>query len=99
MPAIEAAEKRNLFETLLPYAIVLKLSEEWADRFEGLYTEPPEWYVGPRVPLFSMRGFVSGLDQTVSAVGSSMTSAPRSSGSGGGGFSGGGGGGGGGGAW
>ena len=104
LPAIELAEKRNLFEKLLPYAIVLRLSNEWARRFEGLYTEPPRWFTGSNVGVFSATGFTSSVQRSVSTVGAVMTASPRSSGSsggggGGGGFSGGGGGGGGGGAW
>ena len=96
------------FEKLLPYAMALRVEEKWAKAFEGIYTEPPQWYSGPHTHgPFTPRIFVSDLGGMTQKVGSTMASTPaRSSGSsgfsgggGGGGFSGGGFGGGGGGGW
>jgi hypothetical protein len=39
-----AKEDPTLFERVLPYAVVLGCADEWAERFEGLLTEPPSWY-------------------------------------------------------
>ena len=91
----------ELFEKLLPYAIVLGVEKQWAGQFNDLYTTPPSWY-GGNFASFNA-GYLAGSlsDGFSPAVSSSFTS-PHSSGSsgfGGGGFSGGGGGGGGGGGW
>lgn len=91
----------ELFEKLLPFAIVLGVEKEWAGQFKDIYQTPPDWYNG------NMTGFNAGYlagslnGGFASAVNTSF-SAPSSSGGsgfGGGGFSGGGGGGGGGGGW
>jgi uncharacterized membrane protein YgcG len=93
------------FEKLLPYAIVLGVADQWADAFAGIYTEPPSWYHSPRYTHgFAPRLFVGDLGRSLSTMGQTMRSSPKSSGSGsssfgGGGFSGGGFGGGGGGSW
>jgi hypothetical protein len=102
---IEADRQRNVFETLLPYAMALGVAAAWARKFEGIYAagSGPAWYVGPQFGSgFSTRGFEQSLSGAMTRAGQGMTAAPRSSGSsgaGGGGSSGGGGGGGGGGSW
>ncbi len=96
----DPAQQIKLFESLLPYAMLFGLENEWAKQFNNLYTQPPTWYAG------NMNGFnavylASSLGSFSAANAASFT-APSSSGSsgfGGGGFSGGGGGGGGGGGW
>ncbi len=102
---LEADRARNVFESLLPYAMALGVAGAWAKRFEGIYAEgaSPAWYVGAYPgAMFSTRSFEQNLSSAMSQAGQSFASTPRSSGSsgaGGGGFSGGGGGGGGGGSW
>ncbi len=98
---LERAEAKNLFESLLPYAMALGISNRWAKKFEGLYADPPSWYTGSHIGTsFSSRSFERGLSGAMAATGSALSSTPRSSGSSGsGGSSGGGGGGGGGGSW
>lgn len=98
----EPAKTVELFEKLLPYAIVLGVEQGWAKQFESLYATPPDWYAGNNLTAFNV-GYLAGHLGTnfQNAVGTSFTP-PSSSGSGGfggGGFSGGGGGGGGGGGW
>lgn len=83
------------FERVLPYALVLGAADAWADAFDGLYREPPRWYVSRSPGPFRTRSFVDGLGQSLGTIGSALASAPRGSGSGrsglgGGGFSGGG---------
>jgi uncharacterized membrane protein YgcG len=93
------------FEKLLPFAIVLGVADQWAEAFAGIYTEPPGWYHSRRyADGFAPRLFVGDLGRSLTTMGQTMSSAPKSSGSGGsgfsgGGFSGGGFGGGGGGSW
>ena len=103
---IEEQERQGIFERLLPYAIALGLTDRWATAFEGIYTEPPNWYRGRYDGSFSTLYFVHSLNSSVHAMNSSLPAAPRSSGGGGssggfggGGFGGGGFGGGGGGSW
>lgn len=101
---LEADRARNVYETLLPYAMALGVAEQWSRQFEGIYAAAgPSWYVGGDPSAgFSTRAFSHSLTSAMAQTGQAMTSAPRSqssSGSGGGGFSGGGGGGGGGGSW
>ncbi len=95
------------FERLLPYAMALRAEDRWAKAFEGIYTEPPEWYTGSHRGPFTPRIFVGDLGGFTRAASTTMASSPSrssggsgfSSGGGGGGFSGGGMGGGGGGGW
>lgn len=98
--ATQPKRTAELFEKLLPYAIVLGAEKDWAKQFEGIYTEPPDWY-GGNWSTFNMVYFSSSLSDGVNAMSSNFSppSSSGSSGAGGGGFSGGGGGGGGGGGW
>jgi len=103
---LEMDRKRNIFETLLPYAMALGVAEKWAKQFEGIYATggTPGWYVGSGSPHtgFSTTSFQRSLQSSMTQAAQSMKTSPRSSGSsgsGGGGSSGGGGGGGGGGSW
>jgi len=82
------------FERVLPFALVLGAADAWAEAFDGLYREPPRWYVGRSAGPFHPRLFVNELGQSLGSIGSALASAPRGgsgrSGLGGGGFSGGG---------
>ncbi len=92
------------FEKFLPYAMVLGVEDQWANRFSDIYKEPPNWYV----PYYAYTGMTMMPGQVASDVSfstgtfvnniSSMSSDVRSvmsavKGSGGSGFGGGGGGG------
>ena len=97
-------EKENIFEKLLPYAIVFGITKEWANRMQEIYGEEfsshvPVWYVGS-TGTFDADSFSGAMDSLSSEI-ATNTSAPSnsSSGSSGIGGSGGGGGGGGGGGW
>lgn len=93
-------KKPELFEALLPYAMVLGVEKAWAKEFEDVYLTPPQWYVD-----HDMRGFntyvLLNSFSNFNSVAIASSAAPRGSGSAssGGGFSGGGFGGGGGGSW
>ena len=89
--------KENMFEKVLPYAIVFGNVNKWAKAFDGIIKEPPEWYSGTRA--FSVVAFSNSLNTSLVDSSNSASASPSSSGSGGGGSSGGGGGGGGGGSW
>jgi len=90
-------KKPEIFEKLLPFAMIFGLEKKWAEEFANIYTTPPSWYSS--TTPFSTRAFASSLGSFGSMTSNAMVSSPSSSGSGGGGFSGGGGGGGGGGSW
>ncbi len=103
---LERMGDMNLFSKFLPYAIALDVADNWAKAFEGIYQDPPDWYVSPGgFRTFTPYAFTHSLNSVTSDLSSAMYSAPRgSSGGGGGGFggggsSGGGFGGGGGGSW
>jgi len=99
----------ELFDKYLPFAMAFGVEKQFARAFEGIYTQPPQWYVGPSVLNFNVSHFSSSVSSLSSVAGTTMSSTPRSSsgsgfgggggGGGGGGSSGGGGGGGGGGAF
>lgn len=91
----------KLFETMLPYAVALDVSDIWVKQFATvLAASPPVWYAGTSPGGFNVGHFQSGLGDFRSAATKTLGSSPgSSSGSGGGGSVGGGGGGGGGGSW
>jgi uncharacterized membrane protein len=98
-------EKENIFEKLLPYAIMFGITTMWIKKMKNIYGEEyfntyhPAWYYGAGLASFNADTFGAQISQISSNMASTMSSSPSSSGSGGGGFSGGGGGGGGGGGW
>lgn len=99
--AKEPQKTVQLFEKLLPYAMVLGVEKQWAEQFKDIYTSPPAWYAGNWATfnaIYLTNNLNSGMNQTVNTAFSAPGSS-SSSGFGGGGFSGGGGGGGGGGGW
>lgn len=102
---LERMKDRNLFSAFFPYALALDVADNWAKAFEGIYQEPPDWYVSPGgMGTFNPVGFNRSFHSAVSDMSSAIYSAPRGSGAGssgsfGGGSSGGGFGGGGGGSW
>ena len=103
---LERMGDKDLFSKFLPYAIALDVADNWAEAFEGIYQEPPRWYVpSGGFRTFHPIGFNRSMNTVASSLSTAMFSAPRGSsgrrggGLGGGGFSGGGFGGGGGGSW
>ncbi len=91
----------KLFESLLPFAMVLGVEKAWAKQFEGIYNQEPSWYHGDG-GSFSALALSRSLRSFKSSTTTNLTTA-KSGGSGGSGFgggsSGGGFGGGGGGSW
>lgn len=104
---LERMGDKDLFSKFLPYAIALDVADHWAEAFEGIYQDPPNWYVSPGgFRTFHPVSFTRSMNTVTSSLGTAMFSAPRGSsgggggsGFGGGGRSGGGFGGGGGGSW
>ncbi|MGZ8298162.1 MAG: DUF2207 domain-containing protein [Allosphingosinicella sp.] len=98
----------ELFERYLPYAIALKVENDWASRFTSVLAaaaasgqaQTMGWYSGHSDPWNDPGDFADSVGSSLASTISSASAAPGSSGgSGGGGSSGGGGGGGGGGGW
>ena len=95
-------EKENIFEKLLPYAMVFGITKIWIKKMEEIYGKEyfqnyhPAWLAGAAVGSFSADSFTSQINSLSAGIASSVGT---SSGSGGSGYSGGGGGGGGGGGW
>ncbi len=94
------AQTPATFEKYLPFAMALGVEKKWVGAFEGIFTQPPSWYVGPPGSAFHPVAFGNSLDAMSARAGQVMSSAPRSAGSSGfgggssgGGFGGGGGGG------
>ena len=89
----------DVYEKLLPYAVLFNLETQWAAELGKYYTEAtPDWYSG--TGAFNAAVFASSIGSMSTAAASSFSGSSSSSssgGSGGGGSSGGGGGGGGGG--
>jgi len=93
----------EMFEKFLPFAMALGVEKNWSRAFQGIMTQPPQWYRGSSYgPGFYPMMFTNDLNSMSSRASSVMASAPRSSGgsgfgggggSSGGGFGGGGGGG------
>ncbi len=88
-------EKQNLFNEILPYAIVFGLTEKFAKAMKDMGVQTnPTWYSGSRA--FNAYTFNSSINGFSSSLSSAIASAPQSSGfsggSSGGGFGGGGGG-------
>jgi uncharacterized membrane protein YgcG len=86
----------EMFEKFLPFAMALGVEKNWSKAFQGIYTQPPQWYQGGYGPTFYPNLFVSDLNSMSVQAGGVLSSAPRSSegsgfsSGGGGGFSGGG---------
>ncbi|MCS7313440.1 MAG: DUF2207 domain-containing protein [Acidobacteria bacterium] len=102
-------DEPNLFDRVLPYALVFGIADEWAEKFQGLLRTPPDWYESPTWTLgtFQPGAFMHSLSHSVASMNSVLPATPSrspgfesgESGLDGGGSSGGGGGGGGGGGW
>lgn len=95
----------QVFETLLPFAMVLGVDQIWGQKFDAMLKNMANgteyvstWYVGSAINYYTF-GNVLNSSLTHSIQSASTQPSSSGSGSGGGGFSGGGGGGGGGGGW
>jgi len=70
----------EMFEKFLPFAMALGVEKNWSRAFQGILTQPPQWYAAPRTaPLYPMM-FTNDLSSMSSRASSVMASAPRSSG-------------------
>ncbi len=83
--AIASAEKRGVFERLLPFAMIFGVADKWAKAFEGIYDAPPEWHRSDGSDPISTAWLVSSLNSSSTRMQTTMFIPPRSSGSGSGG--------------
>ena len=92
-------EKKNMFNEVLPYAIVFGMTEKFAKQMDKLGVEPEQttWYHSTHT--FSTAAFVGSMNSFSQSLSTAIASTPSSSGGFSGGSSGGGFGGGGGGSW
>ena len=101
-------ENPSYFYDILPYTIVLGVSDIWANKFKDLVTSPPDWYrISSVGDAFVLGMFMSNFNNSFSSFNNTLLSSPPKapsnfgggSSSYSGGSSGGGAGGGGGGSW
>ena len=97
-------ENPHYFYHVLPFAMVLGVTDKWVKNFDNIMVQPPDWYHPATVQSgFSASRFAYDLENGMRGVSAAMLSRPSSSGgsggSSGGGSSGGGSGGGGGSSW
>ncbi|MBN1290032.1 MAG: DUF2207 domain-containing protein [Actinobacteria bacterium] len=70
------------FQSNLPYAMVLGVTDKWARKFENIYTTPPSWYEGSYT-TFSTVYLAGSLNGMVGTMNSTLASSPSSGGGGG----------------
>lgn len=89
------------FYNVLPFAMVLEVTDKWAKNFDNIMVSPPNWYLTATPSMFNASGFAINLEQSLRGISSDISSRPSSSsgGSSDGGSAGGGSGGGGGSSW
>jgi uncharacterized membrane protein YgcG len=68
----------EMFEKFLPFAMALGVEKNWSKAFQGIYTQPPQWYQGSYGPNFYPYMFANDLNSMSSMASDVMTSAPRS---------------------
>ncbi len=44
----------EMFEKFLPFAMALGVEKNWSKAFQGIYTQPPQWYQGAYGPQISI---------------------------------------------
>jgi len=64
----------------LPYAMVLGLTRQWADKYADIYTTPPSWYESSAAGVFSSTYFMGSIGSMNSSIQDTITSAPVSAG-------------------
>jgi len=102
-------EQENIFDQLLPYAIIFGLTKQWVKKMADIYgpekieTTVATWYVGGNFHLADINDLADSLNNSITQISQSIHNLSGSNWSSGGsygsGSSGGGGGGGGGGGW
>jgi len=71
----------EIFEGLLPYAMVFNLEKKWAKEFEGIYVTPPDWYTGTDMNQFNSYYLAKSMMNMSKSVGKISYNPNRSRGS------------------
>ena len=72
---ILADENPDYFYHVLPYAMVLGLTDKWARKFDSIMKEPPSWYYSTSIKdRFSLANFATGLDNDLKGFSSQVAS-------------------------
>lgn len=89
------------FYNVLPFAMVLGVTDKWVKNFDNIMDSPPKWYFSATPGIFTASVFAQDLEQSMRGISSDISSRPTSSSGGSfdGGSAGGGSGGGGGSSW
>ncbi|MGL5542498.1 MAG: DUF2207 family protein, partial [Fusobacteriaceae bacterium] len=69
-------ENPSYFYNILPYTLVLGVSDKWADKFRDLVKEPPQWYHSTGGNLFTLALFMNAFNGTLSSLRGNMYSTP-----------------------
>ena len=91
-------KKPETFEKFLPFAIAFEVEDQWAQKFEDIYDQQPDWY-SSHAGVYGATNIAGDMNNFDSAVSSSAIGQSASGGGVSGGSAGGGAGGGGGGSW
>src|SRR5260221_5490704 len=63
----------EMFEKFLPFAMALGVEKNWSKAFQGIYTQPPQWYQGSYGPGFYPYMFANDLGSMSSMASDVMT--------------------------
>ncbi len=75
-----AKDDPAIFGRLLPYAMVLGVADAWAEAFEDLLKEPPDWYRPHHGRMgFSSHRFLNDLGRSMTTMSKTFASKPRQS--------------------
>jgi hypothetical protein len=70
------AENPSYFYNVLPYAYVLGVTDAWANKFEGIGVQPPQWYTGySSTRAFTAIWFASSMSRGMGGFSSAMAMA------------------------
>lgn len=70
------------FDRYLPYAMVLGVDKKWAARFANVYTQPPGWYQGSSLAVFSLSQLTHQLSEFSNVTSAAIAPSTSSSHSG-----------------
>ncbi len=54
---VKFQENENIFEKILPYAMIFGMADKWANAFEDIYTHDPQWYSSKTGSTFNASTF------------------------------------------
>lgn len=72
------ADNPYLYYDILPYALVLNVSDIWEDKFKGLEIEPPQWVVSPADTIITFALLNAAIRTSSGAITAKMATKPSS---------------------